>query len=89
LYSWPSIGGFSIITGIIIWSYINNILFILYSSLGLFTLCVAMLRIYAYRKEEKYNGGWNGLSLMVILYPFVFLIVGVAAAYLLYEKYGH
>jgi hypothetical protein len=48
-----------------------------------------MLRIYAYRKEEKYNGGWNGLSLMVILYPFVFLIVGVAAAYLLYEKYGH
>ena len=46
-----------------------------------------MLRTYAYRKDQNYNGGWNGLSFIVILLPFVFLVVGVAAAYLLYEKF--
>lgn len=87
LFSWPSISGFSIILGIIIWSYINHMLFILYSSVGLLIICLSMLRTYAYRKDQNYNGGWNGLSFIVILLPFVFLVVGVAAAYLLYEKF--
>jgi hypothetical protein len=90
LYSGGSMFGYSIIAGIITWSYLNDISFLLYSTLGLSTLCVAMLRKYAARKGQlKWNGNWNGLSFGLILWFFVFLIVGLTIAYLLYEKYGH
>ena len=86
LYAWPSILGFSVIIGIIAWSYINNLLFILYSSIGLLSICVVVLRLYVYKKNGV-DGGWNLISLMVYLYFFVFLIVGITISYLLYENF--
>jgi hypothetical protein len=90
LYSWGSLFGYSIIAGIVLWSYLNHLPFILYSALGLSTVCAAMLQKYASRKGQlRWNGNWNGLSFGIILWFFVFLIVSVTIAYLLYEKYGH
>jgi hypothetical protein len=86
-YSWESILGFSILLGIIVWSYTKHIAFLLYSNIGLLITCIILLNLFAARtKYKKQNGGWNALSFLLILYPFVFISITMAIGYVMYPK---
>ena len=69
--SWEVILPCFIILGILSYSYINHILLLFYSTLGLLSICLIMIQL----AHRKYRGGWNGLSIIVILWPFVFAMI--------------
>ena len=81
LYSWPSILGFCIMIGILIWSYTNHITTLVYSTSAIFLVCVTMIQIYAPMKK-----GYNALSFFVILWPCVFLTIAFTLAYFIYKN---
>jgi hypothetical protein len=90
LYSWGSIIGFSIIIGIMIWSYMKHIAIITYSTLVLLITCITMIRLYAYNKSSIFielTGGYNGITLFVTLYFFVFVTIFTTVVYLYLNKF--
>jgi hypothetical protein len=87
LYSPVTLIGFSTILGIISWSYIQHIPFLLYSNIGLVVTCIILLNKFAYRKNAiRWNGGWNGLSFTIILYFFVFITMCLNISYIFIKK---
>jgi hypothetical protein len=87
LYSPGTFLGFSLMLGIIMWSYIKHIPFLLYSNIGLLITCIILLNKHAYRKNSiRWNGGWDGLSFGIILLFFVFVSTCVTVGYLLVQK---
>lgn len=87
LYSPVTFIGFSIILGIISWSYIQYIPFLLYSNIGLVVTCIILLNKFASRKNTiRWNGGWNALSFTIILYFFVFITMCLNISYIFIKK---
>lgn len=84
-YSWPSIIGFSIIIGIMIWSYMKQIVMITYSTLVLLITCITLIRVVAYNKSDRW-GGYNGIRFFITLYFFVFVTIFSTGGYLIFIR---
>ena len=86
-YSWPSIIGFSIIIGIMIWSYMKQIVMITYSILVLLITCITLIRVVAYNKSDiRWNEGYNGIRFFITLYFFVFVTIFTTGGYLIFIR---
>jgi len=87
LYSPATIIGFSIIVGIILWGYITHTMFLVYSNVGVLVTCIILLNTHAYRKNSiRWNGGWDGLSFVIILLFCVFISITMTVGYVLFQK---
>ncbi len=84
LFSQKGVIGVSILGVIILlWSYINHIVFILNSALSLIIIGVTIWLTYR-RGKIDWTKNWNVVSYMAMLYPFVFSLVCLTIVYLMF-----
>ncbi len=84
LFSKEGVIGVSILGVIILmWSYINHIVFIMYSALGLIIITITVLLVY--RNGKIYWTKWDAVSYMGALYPFVFSLVCLTLMYFIFK----